>query len=184
MHFLMRFGINLYNFDTILFGVLFQMLQTAHSRYRNSRDILRSWIFIKSEAFPMGLSGLCANQGPQWMPFFYGMGEMKRSIVVNERACIPITGKTELLLCPKCGYSPTNYVFRVLWWGTTFHREQWHPKSEVINNLWRMIMYSEGCIFHWLLRTQARPSLLNLNLHSSVNTTPSNNRPQTLFAAS
>ena len=89
MHFSIRFGIDSKEFDTSLFGVLFEITQTAPSRSGNSSFIFSSEVFIKAQKFQWGSDPDCALAMEQIgchyeFPFIYGMESMDWSIVVNQ----------------------------------------------------------------------------------------------------
>ncbi len=89
------------------------MSQTASSRSANS---IRSWVFIKTETFSMGFRfGLCSGHGTDWMPLrdFHSLTAWERwNGALSSTNLYPNSAKrTELLLLPKNGYSPTNCIF-------------------------------------------------------------------------
>ena len=133
-------------------GVLFQMSQTAPlwsansisysvAEFHKSPNIFNG-VQIRTPRWPRAHIG-CHYEFSSHL--WYGSDELEHC---RQPACIPIPGKTVLLLHPKYGYSPTSCILRVRWLGAPSHRNQMHPKSEATDDCWTMTRYSEGWVFN------------------------------------
>ena len=150
------------------------MSQTAPSKSANSRFIHRSWAKLKH-------FNRVQIRTLRWFSIHlrHGSDELEHC---RQPTCFPIPGKNEFQLLPKCGYSPTNCFFRVLWWGPLSHCKQWYPPknkrgSFEDDNVQRGLRLSL-----WLQRTQPDRRCVTWICTSLKTQTASSNRLQAVLS--